>query len=199
MIDYLKQEIKRLASLILLKKSNSLYDKEYPPNIHHSAKIFNTGKLIFLGSCIINNNVIIKNKKGTIEINDKVYLRRYSKIKNLSGKVKIGNNTTINDFCIIQSNFGGIQIGNGVRIGPNVKMFAENHKYDNNIPIYKQNLSSIGIIINNNVWIGAGAIILDGVRIGDNTVIGAGSVVTKSFNGNCVIAGNPASIIKKIK
>ena len=53
------------------------------------------------------------------------------------------------------------------------------------------------ITIGNNVWIGAGVIVLAGVTIGDNTVVGAGSVVTKSIASNTVVAGNPAREIRK--
>lgn len=54
------------------------------------------------------------------------------------------------------------------------------------------------ITIGNNVFIGGGSIILPGVNIGDNSIIGAGSVVTKSVPANCVVAGNPAKIIKSL-
>ncbi len=52
--------------------------------------------------------------------------------------------------------------------------------------------------IGNNVWIGAGSIILPGVTIGDNTVIGAGSVVTKDIPANVVAVGNPCRVQREI-
>lgn len=52
------------------------------------------------------------------------------------------------------------------------------------------------LVIGKNVWIGAAAIVLKGVTIGDNSVVGFGSVVTKDVPANCVVAGNPAKIIK---
>jgi acetyltransferase-like isoleucine patch superfamily enzyme len=68
------------------------------------------------------------------------------------------------------------------------------HPLDN----YAKHTESKPIIIGNDVWIGANAVILPEVNIADGSVIGAGSVVTKSFgNRNCVIAGNPAKIIKE--
>ena len=54
------------------------------------------------------------------------------------------------------------------------------------------------VSIGNNVWIGGGVTILPGVSLGNNVVVGAGSVVTKSFPDNVIIAGNPATIIKKL-
>lgn len=52
--------------------------------------------------------------------------------------------------------------------------------------------------IGNNVWIGAGAIILPGIAIGDNSVIGAGSVVTKDVPANVVAVGNPCRVLREI-
>ena len=50
----------------------------------------------------------------------------------------------------------------------------------------------------NNVWIGGNVCVLPGVTIGDNVVIGAGSVVTKDIPANCLVAGNPGKIIKRL-
>jgi acetyltransferase-like isoleucine patch superfamily enzyme len=67
------------------------------------------------------------------------------------------------------------------------------------IPPVKRTLKSKGEVkIGNNVWIGDKATILGGVTIGDNVIIGANSVVTHDVPSNCVAAGNPAKIIKKI-
>ena len=55
------------------------------------------------------------------------------------------------------------------------------------------------VTIGNNVWIGAGVNILPGVTIGDNAVIAAGSVVTKDVPSDCVVAGNPAVVKKRLK
>lgn len=65
-----------------------------------------------------------------------------------------------------------------------------------NIPIRDQGEIKKGIIIQDNVWIGANSVILDGVIIESGAIIGAGSVVTKSVPKNCIVAGNPAKIIK---
>ena len=84
-------------------------------------------------------------------------------------------------------------ISTAIRIRPNCSLVTS---LTPNKPIHLQGLSSKGIKIGDNVWIGSGVIILDGVKIGSSTVIGAGSVVTKSFNNNLLIAGNPAKIIR---
>ena len=94
---------------------------------------------------------------------------------------------------------GKIKIGKDVLIGPQVMIIANNHKYnDLTKPINKQGeFSKGGIIIDDNVWIGARAIILDGVHIESGSVIAAGSVVTKNVEKNTIVGGNPAHFIKK--
>ena len=74
-----------------------------------------------------------------------------------------------------------------------------NHIFDNpELPICDHGLMKEGIQIHDDVWIGAGARILDGVTIGHGSVIGAGSVVTKNVDAFSVVAGNPARQIRRV-
>jgi len=88
----------------------------------------------------------------------------------------------------------GIEIGKNVRIGPGIKMISANHDILN----FDKHILKKPIIIGDNCWIGANAIILPGVQLGEHVIVGAGAVVTKSFPSNCMIGGNPANIIKRI-
>jgi acetyltransferase-like isoleucine patch superfamily enzyme len=98
--------------------------------------------------------------------------------------------------CYIQG-YGGIKIGNSTQIGPGVGIISLNHNPINVYDYINQKFPSV--IIGSNCWCGMNSIILPGVELGDFTIVGAGSVVTKSFSeGYCIIAGNPARIIKKL-
>ncbi|HEY5462456.1 MAG TPA: acyltransferase [Hanamia sp.] len=89
----------------------------------------------------------------------------------------------------------GISIGDFTNIGPNVGIISANHDPVNN----SLHVDSPPIRIGKFCWIGMNAIILPSVQLGDFTIVGAGSVVSKSFSeGYCVIAGNPAEIIKHL-
>lgn len=108
--------------------------------------------------------------------------------------IRIGKNVFINSGCTFMDR-GGITIGDNVFIGPRVCLITENHGL---APDARQTLISNPIVLEDNVWIGAGAIVLAGVKIGENSVVGAGSIVTKDVPKNTVVAGNPAKIIKTI-
>ena len=89
---------------------------------------------------------------------------------------------------------GDIILGRGTYIGPNVGIITSNH----DISDLNKHLAPQNVVIGENCWIGMNSVILPGVRLGNRTIVGAGSIVTKSFlEGNCIIAGNPAKIIKK--
>lgn len=94
--------------------------------------------------------------------------------------------------CYFQGK-GKIEIGRGTYIAPNVGIITANH----NIADLDSHMDAKDVVIGEKCWIGMNSVILPGVTLGEHTVVGAGSVVTKSFeNGYCVIAGNPAKIIK---
>jgi acetyltransferase-like isoleucine patch superfamily enzyme len=94
--------------------------------------------------------------------------------------------------CFFQA-IGKIKIGKGAYIAQNVGLITANHSQDD---IEKVDPPK-DIVIGDHCWIGMNAIILPGVVLGDHTTVGAGSVVTHSFpEGHCIIAGNPAKIIK---
>ncbi|WP_276753521.1 sugar O-acetyltransferase [Pseudoalteromonas marina] len=115
-------------------------------------------------------------------------------------QITIGDRSFININCTVLDapiSEGAISIGDDCLIGPNVQLLAVSHAVNPTERLNKENFAA-PIIIGNNVWIGAGAIILAGVSIGDNSVIGAGSVVTKSIASNTVVAGNPAIKLKDI-
>jgi acetyltransferase-like isoleucine patch superfamily enzyme len=64
--------------------------------------------------------------------------------------------------------------------------------------IDQQGVATSPVVIGNDVWIGANAVILPGVTIGSHAVVAAGAVVTKDVPGNCIVAGVPAKIIKRL-
>ncbi|SDO55908.1 DapH/DapD/GlmU-related protein [Halobacillus aidingensis] len=90
---------------------------------------------------------------------------------------------------------GNIIIGKGCWIAPNVGLITTNHDIKNP----SKHAQAKDIKLGENCWIGMNSVILPGVTIGPNTTVGAGSVVTKSYpEGFCVIAGNPAKVIKRL-
>ncbi|AYG00141.1 sugar O-acetyltransferase [Lactococcus allomyrinae] len=92
---------------------------------------------------------------------------------------------------------GKVTIGNHCFIGPNCQLFTPNH-HASNPKLRRQGWQyDAPITIGNDCWLGGTVIILPGVSIGDDVVIGAGSVVTKDVPSHCMVAGNPARILKR--
>src|SRR5699024_8770791 len=90
-----------------------------------------------------------------------------------------------------------INIGDNVMIGPNVTLATGTHPIH---PELRRKVAqfNLPVDIEENVWIGAGAIILHGVRIGENTVIGPRSVVTRDIPANVIAVGNPCRVMREI-
>jgi Acetyltransferase (isoleucine patch superfamily) len=91
---------------------------------------------------------------------------------------------------------GGITIGNDVMIAAHTIISSQTH--DPNAPLFRETQIMKPVVIEDNVWIGSGAIILPGVHIGTGSVIGAGSVVTKDVPPGSVVVGGPSKVIRQL-
>lgn len=108
------------------------------------------------------------------------------------GVLRLGDRVFVNEGAYLFA-VKEITVGNDVRIGPEV------HIYDSDFhPVGPESETRVAPIrIGNDVWIGQRAIILPGVEIGDHSVVGAGAVVTRSVPSRCVVAGNPAVVVRE--
>lgn len=112
--------------------------------------------------------------------------------------ITIGRDSLIGEFNVIRGQ-GGVTIGDRVYTSPFTQIIAVNHIFaDPHRPFIEQGITAEGIVIEDDVWIGASAVITDGVRIGKGAVVAAGAVVTKDVPAHSVVGGVPAKIIKKI-
>ena len=107
--------------------------------------------------------------------------------------VGVNTNAGTRPGCYIQG-IGGVYIGNYVNFAHNIGIISANHDENDQTKHVKK-----AVHIGDYTWIGQGAVILPGVTLGPRTIVGANAVVTKSFpDGFCVIAGNPAKLIKTL-
>ncbi|MCA9934924.1 MAG: acyltransferase [Anaerolineales bacterium] len=112
--------------------------------------------------------------------------------------IKIGSDSLIGEYTVIRGQ-GGVTIGDRVYTSPFTQIIAVNHVFaDPQRPFVEQGITAQGIVIEDDVWIGASAVITDGVHIGQGAVIGAGAVVTKDVLPYTVVGGVPAKPIKQI-
>ena len=112
--------------------------------------------------------------------------------------IKIGANSLIGEYSVIRGQ-GGVVIGDRVYTSPFTQIIAVNHVFDDpKRPFIEQGITALGIVIEDDVWLGAGVIITDGVVVGKGAVVAAGAVVTKDVPPHTVVAGVPAKVIRTI-
>ena len=130
-----------------------------------------------------------------IEIGDDCKISHGAILATYGGWIRLGSNTTVNPYTVIYGH-GGTAIGHDVRIATHVVIIPGNHIYnDPCAPIFAQGDTREGIVVEDDVWIGAHATILDGCTVGRGSIIAAGAVVTHDVPPLAVVAGCPARVI----
>jgi acetyltransferase-like isoleucine patch superfamily enzyme len=174
--------------------------------IGHNTKILNSSNIVFGKSVTIEKQCVIDGYSSEkIILGDCVKIGAYSNLLSTShfskyGKgLKMGNNSAVGDFTHFGAP-GGIEIGNDVIMGSYVSFHSENHNFsDTTKLIREQGVTSKGIKLGNNIWVGAKVTFLDGCEVGSNSVVAAGAVVNGIYPDNVIIGGVPAKIIKTIE
>ncbi|GAA1608868.1 acyltransferase [Actinoplanes couchii] len=111
-----------------------------------------------------------------------------------TGSVRAGRDCSINVYTVVR---GRVEIGDAVRIGAHTSLLGFNHVMaDPDVEVFRQPLTSKGIRIGDDVWIGSHVVVLDGVTVGDKAVLAAGAVVTRDVPSGAVVGGNPARVLK---
>lgn len=176
---------------VILKLTHVIYGKKLL--LKGVPVIFNKkGASISIGeNCIIKSS-FLSNLVG-------LYSRTIIVTRIPGASIKIGDNVGISGATLYARS--GISVGDNTNIGGNVKILDNDFhpiEVEARLADDKEKIGTLPVSIGKNCFIGCNSIILKGSVIGDNCVVGAGAVVSGKFEDNCVIAGNPAKVIKKL-
>jgi acetyltransferase-like isoleucine patch superfamily enzyme len=140
--------------------------------------------------------------RAEVDLNDNLVFGQdcvvgsFTKIKSADGPIRMGNRCGFANGCFVAGGVGGITVGDNFICGPNVNIVAVNYDYSKkNVHLEDAGVSSKGITIGDNVWIGAGCTIADGAVIGDNTIVVANSLVNRRYKNDVILQGAPAKVI----
>jgi len=114
-----------------------------------------------------------------------------------SGKgIRVGDRSVIGLDCLV---IGPLVLGEDVMMGPRCTILGVNHRTDSlDVPMNAQGLEDERpVVVESDVWIGAGSTILPGRRIGRGSIVGAGAVVTKDVEPYSIVGGNPARLLRR--
>jgi acetyltransferase-like isoleucine patch superfamily enzyme len=156
---------------------------------------------IRLGSGVVIDDLVLLDAKGTtnrgITIGDGVFIGRGTILSCKDGDIELGDHVNIGFNSEIFS-------GSRVRVGAHglfaayTYLVGGGHEFTrSDVPVIEQERSSRGITLGENVWLGAGAKVLDGVTIGRDVVVGAGAVVAADLPDGVVAAGVPARVLRR--
>ena len=154
-----------------------------------------TGIYLFKFGCKISTKAEVE-LTSNLKIGKGTQISSFSKIKASDGPLIIGSKVSIGSCCFVASGKGGVVIGDHSMIGHGSSIVSVNYRYDSlDMPISMQELTSKGVSIGRNVWMGSGCVILDGSNIGEGVIVTPNSVVSGKIPDNSIVQGNPARVV----
>jgi len=162
-----------------------------------SIKIITPKRIQFtIKSFVSYKTEIDSSKHSKLVLGHNIRVKAGSRLKlRENATIVLDQNTSLNNNCLIVSH-ERIVIGQNVMIGPNVMMFDHDHDYKSHLENMRSKYLTKPIIVGDNVWIGAGTIILKGTTIGNNSIIGAGCVLKGDYPDNSIIIQERVTLIK---
>ncbi|MEU2198481.1 acyltransferase [Isoptericola sp. NPDC019482] len=143
---------------------------------------------VFGERCFVSEQASVTNE--VLELGDRTYVAAGAYV---SGILRAGRDCSLNPYTVVR---GDVRLGDAVRIGSHTSVLGFNHSMDPETEVHRQPLTSAGITVGDDVWIGSHVVVLDGVTVGDKAVLAAGAVVTKDVPAGAVVGGNPARLIR---
>lgn len=181
-----KKAIKAVLTFIITGVASLFFERRYLKSIYFTGTIgwkWIWRSIFFQKILRINSNI-------PFPVSHNMSLSTH---RNLEFDIDDINNFQMNG-CYFQNFKGKIVIGKGTYIAPNVGIITVNHDLAN----LDGHGKGADVVLGKKCWIGMNSVIMPGVTLGDNTTVGAGSIVTKSFvDGNVIIAGTPAKVIRE--
>lgn len=169
-------------------------------------------EFMHMGSIRLGNSVYVDRlcrlhaSRAEIELGDctrvmrGAYLCSYVSNARPGEGIRTGARCWVGVNAVLASGQGGLFLGNDVLIGPQAVLVTGDHDFSRlDVPATQRDYTGRPITIGDNVWIGAGAVVLGGVNVGSNAVIAAGAVVTRDVAAGTLVGGVPAKVIKELQ
>jgi acetyltransferase-like isoleucine patch superfamily enzyme len=190
-LERLKTDARNMAKVISVRTANP------GARVGTDVRILGNPRQLNLGEeCEIEDGALLDFRDGgSLDLGSGVTVKSGAILAPFGGFIRIGEKSGVNHYSVLYGH-GGLTIGRYVRFAAHCLVVPANHGIaKGDIPIFVQPLSTEGISIDDDVWIGAHCVILDGVSIGRGAVIAAGSIVNRSVPPQTVAAGVPAKAV----
>jgi acetyltransferase-like isoleucine patch superfamily enzyme len=173
-----------------------------PVFIAPNVNLRNASLVHFGNGVTLERGVIIDGlSTNGIRLGDNVAIGAYSivcaaMLSHLGDGIQFGNNSSTGPYSFIGAG-GPITIGENVIMGQHVSFHSENHNFDRiDLPIRSQGVNRVGILVEDDCWVGANVVFLDGAHVGRGSVVAAGAVVRGKIPPYSVVAGVPARVLR---
>jgi len=195
--------LRRLSWMLRgLVRTLLLQGRPKPVFIAPNVNLRNAALVYFGEGVTLERGVIIDGlSTNGIRLGDNVSIGAYSivcaaMLSHLGDGIHFGNNSSTGPYSFIGAG-GPIRIGENVIMGQHVSFHSENHNFDRiDLPIRSQGVSRVGILVEDDCWVGANAVFLDGAHVGRGSVVAAGAVVRGKIPPYSVVAGVPARVLR---